>query len=292
MGGKAIGSPSALQMAFDGMVIDGTGGAYVVWREMPTNQWMERMVKVAANGLAPGWDDTGIVIATGVFNLYVQVNGLEPDGQNGLFVLWSTTFGGVTSRSYGRNLTRLAPDGTTDVQLSLVKASATTRAVTLWWHAEGGSISSAILERKATGSGWSELSTLLPDGSGDFHYVDSDVIGGSIYAYRLRYDEQGRITYTSETLVDVPRALLILRGAWPNPTGPDVAIAFGLDGSSTAVSLEILDLQGRRQWNREVGALGPGEHVVAVQSALGPGIYYVRLTGVSGSLVRPFVVLH
>jgi hypothetical protein len=289
-GGRAIGSTAALQMALDGIVVDGSGGAYVFWREMPAATWIEREVRLAPSAFAPGWGDTGTVITTGIFNLYARGEGLQPDDQGGVFFLWSTAFGGVTNRSYDRNVIRMSPDGTVGVQLSLVKSSVSAHSVSLQWYAEAGSIQSAALERN-TGADWSEVAILLPDGSGNLDYVDLDVVSGHRYGYRLRYLEEARVAYTAETWVDVPWSLLMLRGARPNPAGPNFSIDLSLDDPPGAATLEIFDLQGRRKWRRDVSSLGPGDHLLAIHSLLAPGIYLARLTGLSGARVTPFIVV-
>ena len=72
---------------------------------------------------------------------------------------------------------------------------------------------------------------------------------------------------------------LALEGAFPNPAHESLGIAFTLpDGATTR--LEVFDLAGRVVAARDVGALGPGRHVVRIaeERALAPGLYLVRLT--------------
>jgi len=71
-----------------------------------------------------------------------------------------------------------------------------------------------------------------------------------------------------------------LEGVRPNPSrGERLSISFALPGGAPA-RLELLDVSGRRIAVREVGALGPGRHVVDLGAGrrLPPGLYLVRLT--------------
>jgi hypothetical protein len=97
-----------------------------------------------------------------------------------------------------------------------------------------------------------------------------------------------RVRVTNSTAGVAPGAndALSLAGAFPNPSaGGAMSIAFSLPGPMPA-RLEVLDVQGRRVFAREVGALGRGAHQVQVGSGtrLAPGVYTVRLT--QGGRVR------
>jgi photosystem II stability/assembly factor-like uncharacterized protein len=71
---------------------------------------------------------------------------------------------------------------------------------------------------------------------------------------------------------------LALSGFRPNPARGPVAIAFSLSSAEPAI-LEIFDLAGRRVARREVGGMGQGSHVLALDSTFRPtpGIYTIRL---------------
>jgi hypothetical protein len=100
-------------------------------------------------------------------------------------------------------------------------------------------------------------------------------------------------------LVDVPpapvapRAVLSLRGLTRNPAAlSDLAVAFSLASDSPA-ELEMLDVAGRRVAATEVGALGAGPHVLALNPAHppAPGLYWLRLTQSGVSRVAKAVLL-
>ena len=48
--------------------------------------------------------------------------------------------------------------------------------------------------------------------------------------------------------------------------------------NSLPARLELVDLSGRRVFDRQVGELGPGTHVVRLDANLPAGIYAMRLT--------------
>jgi parallel beta-helix repeat protein len=77
----------------------------------------------------------------------------------------------------------------------------------------------------------------------------------------------------------------------PNPSTKSVAISFTLVGPSAA-RIELVDLAGRKVLVRELGALGPGSHVVKLNEPrlLPAGVYVVRLVQGDRSVATPMVV--
>ena len=76
----------------------------------------------------------------------------------------------------------------------------------------------------------------------------------------------------------MPGAALALAGFHPNPARGLESLSFSL-ASADEARLEILDLQGRRMFEAEVGAMGPGPHVLRPDRLprLAPGVYLVTL---------------
>jgi hypothetical protein len=70
-----------------------------------------------------------------------------------------------------------------------------------------------------------------------------------------------------------------IEGLRPNPAEGEVSVVFALESAAPA-RLEMLDVAGRRVLAREVGMLGPGQHVLRLEEAasLPAGIYVLRLT--------------
>jgi hypothetical protein len=83
-----------------------------------------------------------------------------------------------------------------------------------------------------------------------------------------------------------------LTSVWPNPARrTPLMIGFTLPISAPA-RLEVLDVSGRRIMAREIGALGPGPHRLAMAATLPPGIYLIRLSQGSNVRVRRAVLLY
>ncbi len=75
------------------------------------------------------------------------------------------------------------------------------------------------------------------------------------------------------------RAPIVLR-VWPNPTRGDLTLQFELP-IAAAVSVEVVDVAGRRVASQDLGPRAAGPQTLALahglMRALGPGAYYVRL---------------
>jgi hypothetical protein len=175
------------------------------------------------------------------------------------------------------------PDTPTSVLVSLIDVHTGDGRVTLRWQTSGAA--AFAVERAGETGVWQEVSTISPDGVGIVRFVDGDFRPGTRYGYRLRAlgDDNGAVW--GEIWVDVPGgARLALRGAI-NPSRSTIRVAFSLESSAPA-SLELFDLMGRRVDARQVGALGPGEHSLALGTArsLAPGLYVVRLTSEGRSM--------
>ena len=78
---------------------------------------------------------------------------------------------------------------------------------------------------------------------------------------------------------------------WPNPSRGATTFAFTLP-STGAVSLEILDVSGRRVRTLLAATRLPaGTHTLALErTGLPPGTYYVRLRAAGAAAVRPVVI--
>jgi hypothetical protein len=106
-------------------------------------------------------------------------------------------------------------------------------------------------------------------------YEDLDVRPGARYVYTI--GPTGFGAPFLQTTVDVPLpASISLSTFLPNPAGPARSVRFTLRSSAPA-AFEVLDIAGRSIFRREVGALGPGTHVLPLQVLLAPGVYLMRL---------------
>jgi hypothetical protein len=168
----------------------------------------------------------------------------------------------------------------TPTLVSLIDAQALADRVRLTWFAAAGASLRAMVQRRTTSTDWVTLGPVYADGIGRIAYEDRDVIAGARYGYRLGVIEGTMETFSAETWVDVPSAPeFSLAGARPNPVAHELAVAFSLPEAGPA-RLELYDFAGRRFATRDVGALGPGNHVVTIArgAELSPGVYVIRLT--------------
>jgi len=173
----------------------------------------------------------------------------------------------------------------TPTLISLAGVAAEPTRVRLTWYASSPASPSAEVQRSTPPGGWSTIGQVSIDGRGQFEFIDSGVVGGARYGYRLEFRSGDQVEWLGETWVDVPsRARFGIAGASPNPATGDLKIAFSLPDYAPA-RLALLDVAGRLVFSREVGGLGPGNHLVnmAPTGALKPGVYLAQLS--SGSRV-------
>lgn len=159
----------------------------------------------------------------------------------------------------------------------IARPSADPRAygVRLTWPSALPAGTVVTLERRHENAAWTSVAKLPVEDAGALRYEDRGVTPGERLGYRLV--TAGTPWVDSEVWVTVlPFPSLALAGARPNPTSGSPSLAFTLAGTAPA-TIELFDLAGRRVESREVGDLGPGEHVVRLGAALRPGIYLARL---------------
>ena len=111
-------------------------------------------------------------------------------------------------------------------------------------------------------------------------YEDPDPATGTRYGYRLGIEDAGEEVFAGEAWVTADAPVFALEGVRPNPAvGGRVSVQLVLPAAAPA-KLELFDVNGRRVSEVEVGALGPGRHVVDLsgRERIPPGIYLVRFT--------------
>jgi hypothetical protein len=186
-------------------------------------------------------------------------------------------FGGeIATNQFSGELWALTLETVTPTQASFAGADVSSDHVTLTWLVSDPGPGADVL-RSSGGAGWTTLggATLAGD---HLTFEDRDVVPGTRCGYRLVARDQG--TVLDEQWITVPpRAVLALEGASPNPAPDELWVAFSLPAEGHA-TLELFDLGGRMITRQEVGALGPGEHRVALSDSrrLAAGLYWVRLT--------------
>lgn len=171
------------------------------------------------------------------------------------------------------------PGYPTATNLSLMSAEAQPGVVRLRWYGAGAADRIARIERRTEMTGWTTLGSPAAEGRDFLRFEDRQVEPGVRYAYRLVIRTATSEEPTAEVWLDIPaEAIFALHGARPQPSGPDLRVAFSLATHGDA-SLELMDVNGRRIARREVGLLGPGLHVVrlAEDQRLPGGVYWIRL---------------
>ena len=178
----------------------------------------------------------------------------------------------------------------------LVSATPSTGQVNLVWRVGLAEGFAAELHRRLSGAlAWDSLGTLRSSAGGTMTYTDTTAQAGQTYDYRLGVMQGGTEYFYGQATVQTTAIArtLALAGAWPNPVTAKTAslIAFTLTGSDAA-TLDLLDLNGRRVFSRDVGALGAGSHTLSLdRGGLRPGVYFVRLTQAGATRNKRIVVL-
>ncbi len=286
--GTLVSDPTNGQAEFAPEIArDGAGGAYIAWGREATLHTGYVHHLTGSGQAAPGWPRYGIPLA-----LPPSLSQFDPsiasDGQGGAIVTWDEQGAGRR----GEWAQRFQMDGPVPAALALVSASVSGGRVLLEWYAADAASLSATVYRRTASTEWGALGPARADGTGHLRYEDRDVTPGGRYAYRLGYLEQGAERYSAETWVEVPRAVLALEGARPNPAVGRMSVAFSLPDGSPA-SLTMLDVAGREVARHEVGSLGAGRHVVPMGSGapLAPGLYWIRLTQGGRALLARAIVI-
>jgi hypothetical protein len=170
-------------------------------------------------------------------------------------------------------------DRATPVLISLVGVEAGPDRVTVTWFSGGTPATRMQVERRERAGAWLTLADITPDGRGMIVFVDPQVVPGRGYDYRLRVSEGTGLRWVGDASIVVPLgASLSLGGFHPNPAGPTIQLAFTLVSRAPA-TLSVFDVSGRRIFSREVGSLGPGAHLIALDriGSMPSGVYMLHL---------------
>ncbi len=169
---------------------------------------------------------------------------------------------------------------TTAATVSLVRASGVAGDARIVWEVQAAHGAEVHLERNEDGAAWRRGKQLQPDGSSRVEFVDNDVAAGRRYGYRLVVRDASSEFVSGETWIEIPSSsVLALEGAWPNPVSDRMVVGVSLPDERPA-TLELFESSGRRIARRDVGSLGAGRHLLAIDEArdLAPGLYFLRLS--------------
>ena len=253
------------------------GGTYCLWWAYSSQR--TRLSHLTPSGTpAPGWPASGIDVAPDSTSNWSDTPwGIVPDDQGGVIAAWTSQ---KAASSFVR-LARFGTGGAVAAQAALVSMLATPDEVALAWTSDDSKSTVFSLERLGSGSYWTEIARLSPDGTGQLSYRDRAVVPEARYSYQLRWNVGGVSRYSPETSVTVPSAYrFALAGARPNPvTDGDFSVRFSLAEARPA-ALEMYDIVGRRVLLKDVSALGAGNHVLRLDTErhLRPGVYWLKLT--------------
>jgi hypothetical protein len=178
---------------------------------------------------------------------------------------------------------------TTPILVSLVKADASAGRVRIQWQTQ--ELAGALLQvdRRGADETWQAIASVQPDALGYVTVEDTNVHPGAQYDYRLDVTIRGAERFVGATTILVPNAnRLRLAGARPNPSTGDLFLALELADATPAI-LDVIDVGGRRVFERSVGVLGPGEHVLRIDR-LAPGLYFARLRQAGRQVTAKLVV--
>ena len=232
---------------------DGAGGAFVAWIDARAgvNPALYAQHVLADGTLDPAWPvgDLGFNMAFGGHSNIA----LLPDGTGGVLAVWDDNRSGLDVYSH-----HLLANG----------------AVDPGWPVDGRAVSTAAGGQNAAGAA-------IPDGSGGIIVAWSDTRtpanSNDIYAQRVQAN--GTL---GGTVVDVPRdhgSTLALEATAPTPSrGGRLGLRFTLPREGD-VSVELLDVAGRRVASRDFGSMPAGRHALdwAPGVRVAPGMHLVRL---------------
>jgi hypothetical protein len=190
-------------------------------------------------------------------------------------------------------------DGAVATLLSTFVANSTPRGIELSWQlANPGSFTNISVERALSGSSEWDVLALAPVADADgFKVLDTDVVDGQSYQYRLQGVSSrgtvatlGQITGTAGQ----PVTAFALTRIAPNPTRGLTTVDFSVPRAAN-VKVSILDVQGR-----EVALLTSGSHAAGRYSLswsgeiqgrrAASGLYFVRMQAPGVQVTRRVVV--
>jgi hypothetical protein len=257
---------------------DAAGGALVVWTDSLGAHPEIYLQHVMNSGGADPMCPVGGRSLSAWTNSAARSPRIVGDGYGGGIVAWQGR--GDGDGSWNIYAAHISGDAPTEVVAALVSADATAGRARLEWYCGGVVGLSATIYRRTDSSAWQPIGTASSDGAEHLIFIDPAVRGGARYGYRLCIVGNDREAFYGETWLAIPlRIELALQGLQPNPAGSSASVVLSLPDDRPAV-LAVLDVSGRRVLENQLGALGPGKHVVRLDGStrLSAGLYFIQLT--------------
>lgn len=131
---------------------------------------------------------------------------------------------------------------------------------------------------------------------GEFVFEDLETEPDQTYRYRVAVNEDNSLVTSFEVSVRTPGAVLSLAQNYPNPFNPNTTIVFSVEREQR-VTLAVYDVAGRAVATLLDKRMRPGTHAEQWNgrgrngSSVAAGVYFIRMTAGSRSLVRKAVLV-
>jgi hypothetical protein len=167
-------------------------------------------------------------------------------------------------------------------------------AARLSWSVAAPAGRALDLERREDAGAWSTIASVQVGADGAATYLDTAVLAGHTYRYRLTAFLGGLAQHSAEMRITVTAKVeLALAGVRPNPTrGRDLVVDLALPSAAPA-KLALYDIAGREVAASDVGRFGAGRHLLrmTLEENPRPGVYFLRLTQGSRTLTSRVCLL-
>lgn len=268
---------------------DGQGGAYSGWRQFDGSTNSIMATHVLHDGVVdPAWGNPGFNLTQGGPDKYLGPVIAAPDGLGGLLCGYSDFSASEVLLVFTAQ--RIHADGPTPTLLAAVDAIEQDDRVRIRWQGINASTVHAEVERTEDGLTWNVRGNPCLVGADLLQFEETNVAAGR-HGYRLR--ERDNAFATDPIWIEVTNSSSIaLSGFVPNPArSASATVSFRLADARPA-KLTVRDVRGRFLFNRSVGELGPGAHVVSITgNGLAAGIYWIGLEAGSHTLTQRGIVL-
>lgn len=180
--------------------------------------------------------------------------------------------------THGRGMFERLLDAPVATSLALVGAEIVDGHPRMTWFSSDGAGEQMRLYRRAVPGDLVPAGELTADGSGMIVFEDLDAIAGRSYEYAIGITHNGVERVLGNVWVDVPEtAVFALRAINDAQNGSRLRFVVKVP-SAIPARLELVDINGRRMADRDLGVLGAGEHTVELSSSVRPGVYWGRLS--------------